>query len=620
MTKQEILDLVEQDSSTIREFFNEHRHEIDGKNESQFNYFFTDILDNINNDKIPELIYERISMLIKALEIQSLRDNMQLYIINKDLGIKKINEIILNLLFSTKTYNLLKAIDFVTSNVVLIGANGSGKTTFANSIRKKLEITDNGIVIPAQKILIFPTYDSIPAQKTANTEYAKRQKETISEKETYKCNNVPYGLFEQYGTELQTVTSTLIAEKFAKANHYCTNAKEGDLVRTDDFKSTIDEVIEIWNKLLEHRELFCDDSGNLQIKCKDNSTIYPANRMSSGEKEIFYIIGRVLLTKESSLIIVDEPEIHLHKAILNKLWDILEERRKDCMFIYLTHDIDFASTRIAKKYWLKSFTDQSLVDWELEPITNSNIPEDLLMQILGSRKKILFCEGCGNSLDVKIFEMLFPNYTITPVETCKNVMNFTRAFNKIENKYAEAFGIIDRDFRNESQLKALKKDNIYSYEVAEIENLFLIDEFILGFSIYKKERCNIENIKNEILKLLQENKIKQVSAYVIQKINYNFKESNLDNAQNENDVRKHFDDFISQIKIKEWYDERLKELDSIINNKDYKKAIKVYNNKGLKTVVEKNLNLSSYQDRALMYLKDSEEARIILRKEFPTLI
>lgn len=39
----------------------------------------------------------------------------------------------------SKTFYLLKAIGFTSSNVVLIGANGSGKTTFANSIREQLE-------------------------------------------------------------------------------------------------------------------------------------------------------------------------------------------------------------------------------------------------------------------------------------------------------------------------------------------------------------------------------------------------------------------------------------------------------------------------------------------------
>ena len=76
----------------------------------------------------------------------------------------------------------------------------------------------------------------------------------------------------------------------------------------------------IWNRLIEHRVLSCDSLGNLKIEYADKQ--YPAYKMSDGERVIFYIVGRVMLAKASSLIIVDEPEIHLHKAILNKLWDI----------------------------------------------------------------------------------------------------------------------------------------------------------------------------------------------------------------------------------------------------------------------------------------------------------
>ena len=38
--------------------------------------------------------------------------------------------------------------------------------------------------------------------------------------------------------------------------------------------------------------------------------------MSDGERAIFYFIGEVLCAKENSLIIIDEPENHLHKSIL----------------------------------------------------------------------------------------------------------------------------------------------------------------------------------------------------------------------------------------------------------------------------------------------------------------
>lgn len=78
-------------------------------------------------------------------------------------------------------------------------------------------------------------------------------------------------------------------------------------------------------------------------------------------------------------------------------------------------------------------------------------------------------------------------------------MNFTRAFNRIPNTVAKAYGIIDRDFRSEEQLEKLKQQNVFSYDVAEIENLFLLPDVIAGFAKYKQEQCDIEEIKTRIL-------------------------------------------------------------------------------------------------------------------------
>lgn len=89
-----------------------------------------------------------------------------------------------------------------------------------------------------------------------------------------------------------------------------------------------------------------------------------------------------MLAPEKALIIVDEPEGYLHESIINKLWDILEKLRSDCVFIYLTHDLTFASSRRGNKFWMKNFTYPD--NWEIVTITENEIPESLLMEILGS--------------------------------------------------------------------------------------------------------------------------------------------------------------------------------------------------------------------------------------------
>ena len=626
MEKKELLDLIDQDSSFMKAFLDEYRQ--DGVNfgaEDRLMSLFVDMKQSVVEDQIPESLFDRLANLIRTLEVEKLRThqnelqklhNFEKY---RDLA----ENVFVNSFFVSKTFYLLKAIGFTSSNVVLIGANGSGKTTFANSIREQLEKTDNGIVIPAQKLLVFPTYNSIPTYKSAFADYESRQKVCLDDKQTFKAeknDDYPYSLSKQYSEELRILVSALISERLERRNNFCSNAREGDIIHLNDFKSNIDEVIEIWNHLIEHRTLLCDNLGNLQIECGDEK--YPAYKMSDGERVIFYVVGRVMLAKESSLNIVDEPEMHLHKAILNKLWDILEEKRKDCMFIYLTHDIDFASTRIANKRWLKSYSSSTsgiFENWEIESIADSEIPEALLMKILGSRKKVLFCEGKQGSLDRQIIELLFPNFTITPLASCKDVINYTKAYNKISNKYAVAYGIIDRDFRTKEQLDKLAAENIYSYDVAEIENLFLIEDFIKGFAEYKHEPCDIDNIKTQILALLTRNKEQQISSYLIQRINYNFNESHVRNGKDKTEVEANFNEFVKQIKIEEWYNIRLQELDDVIKTSNYAKVIMLYNNKGLHSIIEKALGISSYNLKALEYLRNSQNARDVLHNVFPKL-
>ncbi len=74
-----------------------------------------------------------------------------------------------------------------------------------------------------------------------------------------------------------------------------------------------------------------------------NSCNYSGTEMSDGERVALYLMAQILCVPSQSIIIIDESEVYLHKSIMNRLWDKLEEYRKDCLFIYITHDIQFAT-------------------------------------------------------------------------------------------------------------------------------------------------------------------------------------------------------------------------------------------------------------------------------------
>ncbi len=317
------------------------------------------------------------------------------------------------------SYHFYKSLGFAQENTVVVGANGCGKTTLANTLQKSLNIKD-GIVIPAQKLLIIPTFSSTPNYEATAENYNRYQREILDDKQTFnasKEDDIPYSATRQYGSEFRNVLAALYSERMAKRNRFCDAFERDESPTKQELQSVLDRVINIWNFLIEHRSLLCDDSNNLVLIGEGVEGNYPAFQMSDGERIILYLVGRILLAPEKALIVIDEPEMYLHKTIVDKLWNKLEWERRDCVFLYLTHDLQFAANRDARKAWIRSFEYPS--KWTIDNIEGNEIPEELLLKLLGSRKKILFCEGKRNSLDSKIFELLFEDYTITPVETCK---------------------------------------------------------------------------------------------------------------------------------------------------------------------------------------------------------
>lgn len=199
--------------------------------------------------------------------------------------------------------------------------------------------------------------------------------------------------------------------------------------------------------------------------------------MSDGERAVLYLAAQVLCVPANKTLIIDEPEVHLHSSIMNRLWKNLESCRPDCLFIYITHDTQFAAMHENSDIiWIKAFDG---ANWTLEIIEGSDLPENLLFDILGSRKPVLFVEGEKSSYDTKLYSIHYSGYYVIPCGSCTQVIARTKAFNNTSAlHYFESYGIIDRDFRSEYEIKEYESDNIFAINVAEVENLFLVEEIV----------------------------------------------------------------------------------------------------------------------------------------------
>ncbi|MGI4728972.1 MAG: DUF4435 domain-containing protein, partial [Janthinobacterium lividum] len=257
--------------------------------------------------------------------------------------------------------------------------------------------------------------------------------------------------------------------------------------------------------------------------------------------------------------------------------------------------------------------------WEIEDIPENELPESLLLELLGSRKNILFCEGEKGSIDEKVYNILFPDFTITPVGTCFQVINHTKAFNKIPKLLTYAFGLVDTDHHLPERLEKLKGDNIFSFSVSEVENLFLDEEFLkyLAKNILIDDSSIIDKIKFDIIDELNKHKVTQAANFVSNRIDYYFKDSNIKKGNSVEEIESNYKIFTEEIDINEFFKNRLNEIEAIILGKDYCKAISVYNNKGLKGVASKYLKITDFTDRAIKLLQFHSVTHKMLLRFFP---
>ena len=330
-------------------------------------------------------------------------------------------------------------------NVVFVGSNGSGKTTLIKHLQTKLN-NDEILFFPADRML---SYDS-------DMRNPRQHEKLISEiNNSYKhaINGSVYEsakLFTQY-------IDLLKDERFYELN----NTSNGNAKK----------IIDKWNDLIKTRELFFERDLWTKPKNGSNNNKYDIRYLSSGEKSILFFMMSVLLNNEKAYYFVDEPENNLNPSIVSELWDFLEQERPNSIFVYLTHDNTFAISRYnSKEYWIKEF-DGNAWDYEEISLDDSDLPKELIVELLGTRKPILFCESENKTKkDYRFFRLVFPDYKIIPSGGCDKVISNVKAYVKLKPQEV-AIGIIDRDYKDESYLTGLSNNSVYPIPFFEIENM-----------------------------------------------------------------------------------------------------------------------------------------------------
>jgi energy-coupling factor transporter ATP-binding protein EcfA2 len=283
------------------------------------------------------------------------------------------------------------------------------------------------------------------------------------------------------------------AQKFTTLKQFLAQMKLAELQqmqrqKTFDVPSPLEPIRKIFSELLSPKEFIDVDIGASPAKfiVRTPSGDVDIDDLSSGEKEVlFFYADMIRLNPQNSIILIDEPDLHLNQELERRIVPILRNLGSNNQFWIATHSLGIIDT--AEPYELfnlenfkgrnqgfRIFDEQSKYD-----IVHS-VAGDVGVVTLG--EKIVFCEGAQHN-DVAIlrtwFDGLRNQVVFVPCGGKSEIMLLSDRILellKATNRYTQYFAIRDRDFLSDDDLKELEsagEGRLMIWDCYAIENNLL---------------------------------------------------------------------------------------------------------------------------------------------------
>ncbi len=159
--------------------------------------------------------------------------------------------------------------------------------------------------------------------------------------------------------------------------------------------------------------------------CRGGQT-YSIDRLSDGERAALLLVCAILVQAANGVLLIDEPEKHLHRGIIGPLVSSAIRARPDLCYVIASHDLDLID-------WLKPkeiihmrdtqvlnlvpesirIPETRLYDFEILE-ASGGIPEAIRFSILGSKSLSLFVEGDVSSDDKLLYSRIYDGWTVLP--------------------------------------------------------------------------------------------------------------------------------------------------------------------------------------------------------------
>jgi ABC-type cobalamin/Fe3+-siderophores transport system ATPase subunit len=242
--------------------------------------------------------------------------------------------------------------------------------------------------------------------------------------------------------------------------------------------SQLDRCATMFHEVFPDLDLCFDrESKALNVRRAGFRNPYPADALSDGEKQVLCLLAEIAVLKEPrAFVVVDEPELNLHASLAIRLWETLESEIPDGYFTYATHSVPFAMRPGVETLIVMSAKGAPMV------VDHAyDVPPEQLADFLGAAPAmlksdtLLAVEGRDSSFDRTFYTWLVddPGVTVSPVGDCERVRTVAQGaevWATAARAGVHTLGVIDRDFRDDAEVKELEAENVVVLALHEAES------------------------------------------------------------------------------------------------------------------------------------------------------
>lgn len=448
--------------------------------------------------------------------------------------------------------------------ITLIGANGSGKSMFMDCLMEQCGdkaycVSALGADFPEKIVSERPgSVDMLYARAIATQPYLK----------------------DSAVSEIDKLAFLLFADELEYLLSVKSDRMGGGAVELRPTR--LDRLAQLWRRIFPGSRVV-RRHGRLMFANESGGDLIPPSRLSQGEKAVLYYISAVLYAMPEAYIFVDSPSLFIHPAILNTVWDAIEQLRPDCTFVYDTVDVNFVSSRSENVcIWIRSFSAEQRA-WDYDLLRPDNLSDDVFMELIGSRRPVLFIEGdATHSIDAKLYSLVFSEYSVRPLGSCDKVIEATRTFNDLRPMHRlESRGIVDRDRRTDTEIGYLLRKNIMVPAVAEVENIFLMETVVRTMARLRGR--DPQRVFNRVKRSVMEQFAARCDAQALMHVRHRIKRE----VECKIDARfacitameTHLRSLIHLLNPRQHYNRLRAEFDEMVRTDNYAAVLRVFNHK-----------------------------------------